>query len=318
MPELLRFNAVIDEFENSTYNQWKKYHQSVRGEDEKVMTYTSIVLDLDGTLTNKDKVITKRTKEALFKAMDRGVKVILASGRPTYGVMPLARELKLPERGGYILSYNGGVIMDCADGRQVFSSLLPAEANGRIIDLALEERVNILTYEKDRIITMDGNCPYAAKESAINHLRLEEVADFKKYVKFPVPKFLMLDDGDYLAMVEPRVKAALGKNFSVYRSEPYFLEILPKGIDKARSLERLLAVTGLKRREMIACGDGYNDLTMIRFAGLGVAMENAVFALRKEADYVTLSNDRDGVAAVVERFILENEAVPEKNIWGNM
>ena len=90
---------------------------------------------------------------------------------------------------------------------------------------------------------------------------------------FPVPKFLMMDDGDYLAMVEPRVKAALGKNFSVYRSEPFFLEILPRGIDKAQSLERLLEVSGLSREQMIACGDGYNDLSMIRYAGLGVAME---------------------------------------------
>ena len=121
---------------------------------------------------------------------------------------------------------------------------------------------------------------------------------------FPVPKFLMTEDGDYLAMVEPRVKAALGKNFSVYRSEPYFLEVLPKGIDKARSLGRLLEILGMKREQMIACGDGYNDLSMIRFAGLGVAMENAVLPVRQEADYITLSNNEDGVAHVVEKFML--------------
>jgi hypothetical protein len=124
------------------------------------------------------------------------------------------------------------------------------------------------------------------------------------YVQFPVVKYLMLEEGDYLAMVEPRVKAALGRDYSVYRSEPYFLEILPKGIDKAASLERLLTHLNMSREEMIACGDGYNDLSMIEYAGLGVAMENAVLPVRKAADYVTASNNDDGIALVVEKFML--------------
>lgn len=135
-------------------------------------------------------------------------------------------------------------------------------------------------------------------------MELKEVEDIEAYVDFAVPKYLFLDDGDYLAMVEPKVKAALGKNFSVYRSEPFFLEILPRGIDKAQSLARLLEKTGLTREEMIACGDGYNDLSMIRYAGLGVAMENGVLPVRNAADYITLSNNNDGVAHVVEKFML--------------
>lgn len=105
-------------------------------------------------------------------------------------------------------------------------------------------------------------------------------------------------------MVEPRVKAALGRDYSALSSEPFFLEIMPKGIDKAKSLERLLDSLGMGREQMIACGDGYNDLTMIRYAGLGVAMENAVLPVKNAADYVTASNDEDGVALVAERFLL--------------
>lgn len=100
------------------------------------------------------------------------------------------------------------------------------------------------------------------------------------------------------------MKAAMGKNFSVYRSDPFFLEVLPKGIDKAQSLERLLEVLGLTKEQMIACGDGYNDLTMIKYAGLGVAMENAVLPVRSAADYITASNNDDGVGLVVEKFML--------------
>ena len=128
--------------------------------------------------------------------------------------------------------------------------------------------------------------------------------NFDQYVDFPVVKFMLLDDGDYLALVEPKVKAALGRDYSVYRSEPHFLEVLPKGIDKAASLEWLLTRLNMTKDEMIACGDGYNDLSMIQYAGLGVAMENAVLPVKNAADYVTLSNNDDGVAHVIEKFML--------------
>ena len=268
--------------------------------------YEMIVLDLDGTLTNREKVITPRTKERLMELQERGKKIVLASGRPTQGVMPLAEELKLQEYGSYILSFNGGMITDCKSGKTVFSRLLPEKSNHRIIELAAEHQVGLLTYSQDgkTLLTNQGDSPYAALEQRINHMELEACTDLESRINYPVPKFLMLEDGDYLAMVEPRVKAALGKNYSIYRSEPFFLEILPRGIDKAQSLGRLLELLGLRREQMIACGDGYNDLTMIQFAGLGVAMENAVLPVRKAADYITRSNNEDGIAHVVEKFML--------------
>ena len=267
------------------------------------MNYKMIVLDLDGTLTNRDKVITDKTRQALMEAQKRGKKVVLASGRPTYGVVPLAEELELGKYGGCILSFNGGIIMDCRTGEVLFQKKLPAEANRKIIGLAQEERVSsILTYQDGLIITDNEECPYVKIEAGINHLKVRQVGSMADYVDFSVPKFLMCDDGDYLALTEARVKAALGRDFSVYRSEPFFLEILPKGIDKAQSLSQLLKVLGIEREEMIACGDGYNDISMIQYAGLGVAMENAVLPVRKAADYVTLSNNDDGVAHVVEKF----------------
>lgn len=268
------------------------------------MNYKMIVLDLDGTLTNRDKIITERTKRVLLEAQKKGKKVVLASGRPTYGVVPLAEELQLDKYGGYILSFNGGIIMDCCTREVVFEKKLPVESNRRIVELAQEERVDIMTYQNAMILTNNPDCPYAKLESQINHLKIKKVDDMASGVDFPVPKFIMMDDGDYLAMVEARVKAALGKHFSVYRSEPFFLEILPRGIDKAQCLGYLIERMGIEQEELIACGDGYNDLSMIRFAGLGVAMENAVLPVRNAADYVTRSNNDDGVAYVVEKFLL--------------
>ena len=266
--------------------------------------YQMIVLDLDGTLTNRDKVITPRTKEALMEAQRRGKIVVLASGRPTAGVEPLARELELEKYGSYILSFNGGMITNCATGEIVFAAQIPVEANRKIVGLAEEHRVDILTYEGEEILTNNVECPYALCESKINHLPLRQVENLADYLNFQVPKFIMLDDGDYLATVEPQVKAAMGRDFSVYRSEEFFLEIMPKGIDKAQSLARLLERLGMKKEQMIACGDGYNDLTMVKYAGLGVAMENAVLPLKNAADYITASNNEDGVGLVVEKFML--------------
>ena len=103
------------------------------------------------------------------------------------------------------------------------------------------------------------------------------------------------------------MKTELSGRMNVFRSEPFFLELVPNGIDKAKSLAVLLDEIGMKKEEMIACGDGFNDLSMIRFAGLGVAMDNAQNITKDEADYITLSNEEDGVAAVVEKFIFQAE-----------
>lgn len=268
------------------------------------MEYRMIVLDLDGTLTNRKKEISPRTKEALFELKRQGGIIVLASGRPTYGVMPLAEELELKESGGFILSFNGGCMIDCRSGEVVFAKELPVSSNQKIIQMAKEHGVNVLTYENNTIITPNAEDEYVKREAFINKLEVKEIADMESYVDFPVVKFMMLEEGDYLAMAEPKVKAALGRDYSVYRSEPFFLEILPKGIDKAASLERLLGKLGMRREEMIACGDGYNDLSMIQYAGLGVAMENAVLPVKKAADFVTFSNDNDGIAHVIEKFML--------------
>ena len=266
--------------------------------------YEIIVLDLDGTLTNRDKVITPKTKKALMEIQERGKKIVLASGRPTDGVMPLARELKLEKYGSYILSFNGGMITNCRTGEVVFSRLLPVEANAKIIGLAEEERVTILTYDGHTLITNDAESPYSKLENKINSMEVRQIDDLKSYVTYPVPKFLMMDDGDYLAMVEPRVKAAMGKNFSIYRSEPFFLEITPLMVDKGTALMWLADSLGIRREQVMACGDGYNDITMISEAGIGVAMENAQEPAKNAADFVTLSNDDNGVAAAIKKFAL--------------
>lgn len=268
------------------------------------MEYKVLALDIDGTLTNSKKKITDRTKAVLLEASRRGVKLVLASGRPVQGIVSFARELGLDKLGGYILSFNGGRIIECANDEIVWDMKLPLEYLPEISALAAKYNVSLMTYEGDDVICPDIDNPYLAIEARINGLGIRKVDDIAAHVDFPINKCLMLGDGDYLAEVEKKVAAVLSDRLDVYRSEPFFLEILPKNVHKAAALSALLDTLGLKRENLMACGDGFNDISMLEFAGLGVAMANSSDLVKERADYVTLSNDEDGVAYAVEKFVL--------------
>lgn len=270
------------------------------------MKYKMIALDLDGTLTNSKKEVSERNREALKKAADKGVHIVLASGRPLVGILPVAEMVNLKETGGYMLAFNGAHIVDGRTGETFMQTTLPEEFYPDIIDYGkLFYDVTILTYTKKGIVTLDDQNPYAQLEAKINRVPLMQVPDLYAALDGPVCKFLCVGNYSHLREIQLMIKAEYGDKINVFFSETYFLEIVPNGIEKAASLKKLLDKLGLKREELIACGDGLNDITMIEFAGLGVAMENAQDALRYRADYITDTNDADGVAEVIEKFILE-------------
>lgn len=267
------------------------------------MEYKLIVLDLDGTLTNAQKKITPHTRETLMRAQQQGIRLVLASGRPTYGIVPLADELKLGEFGGYILSYNGGEIINWETKEMIYDNVLPDEVVPILYETAREHGLTILTYDGADIITEDSQNPYVRKEAFLNKMTVRETNDFLTDITLPVAKCLIVGDADRLIPLESELRLRLQGRINVFRSEPYFLELVPQGIDKALSLSVLLEKTRIRREEVMAIGDGFNDLPLIRFAGLGVAMGNAQEPVKKAADYITLSNEEDGVAAALEHFI---------------
>ena len=271
------------------------------------MKYKMIVLDLDGTLTNNKKEITPRTKQALMQAQAAGVHVVLASGRPTYGIVPLAEELKLKDNGGYILAFNGGKIIDCTNNEVLFEQKLDEQLVPILFQEAQKAGMEILTYQGEGIAATNKDDEYVQHEAFINKMPVMQYDDFLNQLVYPINKCLIVGDPTPLHELEIRLAKELEGKMDVYRSADFFLECVPLGIDKARSLDRLISSLGISREEVITCGDGYNDLSMIRFAGLVVAMANAAKDIQSEADFVTLSNEEDGVAHVVERFILSPE-----------
>lgn len=265
-------------------------------------TYKLLVLDLDGTLTNSKKEISETNLKTLIQLQQSGVRIVLASGRPTYGIVPLAETLQLKKYGGFILSYNGGEIIEWSTGEILYKNLLPNEVLPMLYDESKSVNLTILTYDEQYILTENPSDGYVQKEAFLNKMQIRPVDNFLEAAPVPLPKCLIVGDPQQLMQTEAELSLRLQGIISVYRSEPYFLEVVPLGIDKARSLAVLLDKLGLTREEMVAMGDGYNDRSMIEFAGMGIAMANAQDPVKQVADYVTLSNDQDGVAVAVKQF----------------
>lgn len=267
-------------------------------------TYHIIVLDLDGTLTNSNKIITPKTKNALMQAQCMGKKIALASGRPTGGVVHLADELRLDVFGGYILSFNGGHIINYADGSVVYDKTVPVEMTAPIYKEAMALGLQIVTYNDSEIILGSQGDKYTDLESFVNHMPMRKVENFVQVVDFPVNKFLLTGEPEKILIAQEHMQEKFGDVLNIFRSEPFFLEMMPQYIDKAYSLGILLDYMRTDRTHMICCGDGYNDRSMIQMAGLGVAMANAQEEVKEAADYITKSNDEDGIAEVVRKFML--------------
>lgn len=268
------------------------------------MTYKMIVLDMDDTLLQDDHTISPRTKSSLIDAQKKGVKVVLASGRPTYAMWDAAKELQLEDFGSFILSFNGAKITNCKTKEEIFSSTLSANTVHKLYDLSKREDVWIHTYAEDTIITEQNN-PFTEIEAQITGLPINVVSSFVETIQNPVVKVLMVKEETHLKDVERKLQAELEQELSVMRSKPFFLEFTEKGVTKGTSLALLIDKLDITREEVIAIGDSYNDLAMIEFAGLGVAMGNSPDDIKAIANYTTDSNNHDGVAKVVEKFVLE-------------
>lgn len=268
------------------------------------MAYEMIVLDLDDTLLTSDHTISPKTKQSLLDAQRRGKKVVLASGRPTYAMIDLAKELELARYGSYILSFNGASIIDCQTNESLFSSTLLPETVHRLYDLSKRENIDIHTYVGHEILTERAN-GFTTIEGELTGMDVIVVPDFKAAITEPVVKCLMLAEENRLAEVEQKLQLELAGELAVARSKPFFLEFTEAGVTKGTSLALLAERLGIKQADVIACGDGNNDLTMIEWAGLGVAMANAADTVKEKAQYMTASNDEDGIALVIEKFMMD-------------
>ncbi|MDY4971174.1 MAG: Cof-type HAD-IIB family hydrolase [Lachnospiraceae bacterium] len=267
------------------------------------MNFKLLVLDIDGTVTNSDKKVLKETRDAIIQLQENGTRVVIASGRPPRGVFSIAEKLEFGRFGSYILAFNGARIINFGTGACVYEKKLPAYIPVRLWKDALKKKLGMVTYTEDAIVTGTETDPYMMQESGICHMPLEYHEDFSEYVNFPVNGCLLTGEEQKLESLEPFFERKYFHETQIFHSEPGFLEVVPKNVDKAYSLKHLLNILGMKREEMVCCGDSFNDISMVRFAGMGVAMANAQAKLKNVADYVTeRDNDHNGIVEVIERF----------------
>lgn len=264
--------------------------------------YDILALDIDGTLTTSEKVISPKTKEAVIDLQERGVKVVIASGRSEYGFRHIADELEFGRFGSYVMSFNGGKVLNYATNEVIYDNPLPFEMIPEIYSVAVEHGLGIIGYDKEYLVSGNGIDKYQEYDAWATQMKLKEVDNFPVYFKHTFNKCLLTGEPDKLREALPHVQKHFEGRLNVFLSEEFFIEVLPFGIHKAAALENMVRVLGSDRSRIVCCGDGLNDLTMIEYAGLGVAMANANPKVIEAADYVTKSNDEDGIVQVIEEY----------------
>ena len=264
-----------------------------------------LILDVDGTLTNSKKELTDKTYEALMDIQERGHKIVIASGRPTPGIGWIVDRLKLREYGGYALCFNGAKVLDLKENRIIYQNIFPKEYIAPLYEYAVRNDMGMITYEGDMVIHGTRPDDYMRFEARLNFMELRQVDNFTDYVTFDVNKCLFTATPQKAPALEKEMADMYKDKLSIYRSEEFFIEAMPLGVDKAASLDKLFSAIGVDVSDTIACGDGFNDMSMIQYANVGVCMKNGQQVVKDAADYVTeKTNDEDGLVEVIDKFIL--------------
>jgi Cof subfamily protein (haloacid dehalogenase superfamily) len=264
-----------------------------------------LALDLDDTLLRSDLSISYRTRNAIKKAESLGVTVALASGRAPAAMERFFRLLGMDKRPGYLICNNGTIIQESHTRKVVSEIQIPGVTALGAYDLANAEGFPVQIYEDDVMYVSRTN-EFTSYDQKLTGLRQVVVENFRAMVSGGCYKLLIPGDPMLLTPLESIMRTYLGNDITLFTSKPYFLEILPAKTDKGTALAKVAELLGVSREEALAIGDSMNDEAMIRWAGTGVAMVNGDERIKNIASLVTeKSNDDDGVAEVIEQYILK-------------
>ena len=265
--------------------------------------YKIIALDMDGTLLNDDKIITVETKKSLMRAREKGIKVVLSSGRPKDGLIKYLNELELMQDDEYVLSYNGCLVQEAKSGKIIHEVGLKGTDLHYMYTLSREFNVNIHAFSEKHGLITPKMSKYTEVEASLNGIEATIVDFFDIPEDENIIKIMLVDEENVLDAAISRLPREAYDKYNIVKSTPYFLEIINKNGNKGEGLNALADHLGVKREEVMAIGDASNDKEMIEYAGLGVAMDNAMEEVKEIADNITCSNNKDGVAKVINKFI---------------
>lgn len=268
-----------------------------------------IAIDLDGTLLNSQKEISPKNQEVLKKAKAQGVKIVLCTGRPLFAVEPFMDVLGLREAGDYSITFNGGFVQQNDTGEVLVEYRMETEQLAEMYNLTQKLGLPLDVIEGEQVYHVQ---PEPAEQPSIYQtlnplmrFAKRDFSDFGPHERFN--KMVVATDERFLDQQINLLPKDLYTRYNLVKSRKTLLEILHKDVSKANGIARLIEKLGIQQAEVMALGDEENDLSMIEYAGIGVAMANASAVIKTAADEVTASNDEDGVALAVERFVLQGE-----------
>lgn len=266
--------------------------------------YKLIAIDMDGTLLKSDKTVSDRTKKTLKEAREKGVNVVIATGRPIDGVSRYLEELDMLGENDYVLSYNGGLVLK-TKSREIISKIALTGADLHYLHKLSEELgVNIHAFSEVYGLITPKNSKYTEVEANINNIKIG-INDYSKIEDdHSIIKVMMIDEPEVLQKAVDNLPKEVYEKYTVVRSTPYFLEFLNKEVNKGTGVKLLADHLGVKQEEVMTFGDAENDLDMIVYAGMGVAMANGFEEVKEASNYITDSNEEDGVAKAIEKFVL--------------
>lgn len=267
------------------------------------MDYKLIALDLDGTLNNDKKEITPKTQQALIHAQEQGIIVALASARPVPGLYKDMRTLELEKHQGILMAYNGGKILTAKGKKVLYEKAFPRDLAIKVLHHLEQYPVTPIIDDGTQFYVTDKDGYQVAHECWNNQMTCTEVPSLTEFLDFDLVKILMSIQPEQLPEVLKEIGQPFEKELVFVRTAPFYIEAVPKGINKGEGLRHICERLHISPEETIAFGDAENDLEMIQFAGHGVAMGNACDALKEAADEVTLSNNEDGIAHSLEQLL---------------
>ncbi|KXG78008.1 Cof-type HAD-IIB family hydrolase [Thermotalea metallivorans] len=293
--------------------------------------YKLLAVDMDGTLLDHKQEISEENKRAIQRAMEKGVKIVISSGRAITGIERYIEELGLLGEEDYSVTCSGACVINNAQTKILEEKYISYDEFQYVFEVARKYNIYLNIYTENRILVHWDN--YSTRiDSAANRLPME-IVDFHNLDKdVKIMKMTLINEDasikEELLSVYPNIPVsdidlptrdkfdkrlfadakkflgAFSEKFTLLKTTPYHIEVLSKETNKGAGVQRVADIFDIKPEEIICIGDSGNDRHMIEYAGLGIAMGNASPELKKAADYVTLSNQENGVAHVIEKFIL--------------
>lgn len=265
--------------------------------------YKAVFIDMDGTLLRKDHTVSDYNRSVIQRLLQQGIKVVPVSARPLHGIRPITDAFLSPQNA--LVSLNGSYIYE--NGELLYDVAVGADQAAGIHEKISSLDVTPMYYTKmDWYADRDNE--KVKKEQRITPVSIiiqpfEQILQTWQVQQTGPNKILLTGDSELLNEVEAHLKERYHDSLNVYKSQATYLEVIPAAASKTKAVQMLMQQWGIERHEIIALGDNYNDQEMIQFAGTGVAMGNAPASIQAIADYVTDTNNEDGVAKALEHYI---------------